>query len=530
MTGTVRRSPFAPATGAYRPRGFSLAELMIALVILGLGLLFIAAALPAGLEYTRQTVDKANAEAAGSYALNEIEAALRTSRDLYDHGLAAQVPPVVERLDCVQRPRRRVALAGQPVVYTPDDKYEPMFKVRPLVTGNIVFGPTSTERELVDDTEQVISAYFTAMGMTFTQDPLEYDFNRNAGLGLSLGETPVLPGVARVYPPIAPVLPFDARDFMQNQSPYPQYLARYLPANNVLTAAQRRSEREKAFDRRVGWTAFYRRVSYEITDPDGAPNSGDEYAADPLTYELIVVVTRRTTRQNHRFARQDLSVSGIRAFERPQATGAYFSDPSPNPPTPGFVGTDGGGDRLAPTPWLVVFDTTQPFPASPTLVRGTDYYETFPDTANLNYMERTLSANFVAPPTISFVCTTEVGQLLAEGSILIPAFNDQRYLPPAGGGAAQAVGFIPSAPESLPIYEVLEVTDGPNPDTQKTVVVKNNGYYPWLNPNLALDARNFPFWIIPPCFAERAGGQPVYDRTSPVLRVFRETIQMPEMN
>ena len=36
---------------------------MIAMVILGLGLLFIAAALPVGLEYTKQTVDMANAEA-----------------------------------------------------------------------------------------------------------------------------------------------------------------------------------------------------------------------------------------------------------------------------------------------------------------------------------------------------------------------------------------------------------------------------------------------------------------------------------
>ncbi len=515
-----RMSP--PRVETHR-RAFSLAELMIALVILGLGLLFIAAALPAGLEYTRQTVDKANAEAAGSYALDEIEAALRTSNDLYDHTLATLTPPVIERLDCVHRPReRKLPMPPSTINRFPvHEVYEPFFKVRPLVVGNIRVGPTTTDRELVDDTEQVISAYLLALGLSLPNDPLEYDLNRLAGTGLSLGENPVLPGVTRVYPPIQPVAPYDVLSFMQDRPPYPQYLARYLPANNVLTFEQRKAEREKALDARVGWTAFYRRVSYEIDDPDGTPGNGDETAADPLTYEIIVVVTRRTSR-NHRFARQDLTNgAGLQLFEQPHAAPADFSDPSPNPPTPGMIGLDGGSDRLAPTPWLIVFDHSSPDPALPLMETfGNGLYDTTPGS------DRVLLPNtgFTPPPTLTFHCTPEVDPLLPVGSVLIPAFNDARYVDLAAGIDSRQSGFVPAAPEALPIYEI---TDRPD---RTTVVVKNNGYYPWLRSRNANDTQGFPCWIIPPCFAERANGQPVYDRSSPIIRVFRETIQIPEIH
>ena len=111
------------------------------------------------------------------------------------------------------------------------------------------------------------------------------------------------------------------------------------------------------------------------------------------------------------------------------------------------------------------------------------------------------------------------------GSIFIPAVNDQRYVP-SPIGVAQLVGFVPSAPESLPIYEVVERPD----DT--TVVVKNNGYYPWLNPGVAgLNAGAFPVWVIPPAFVERdSNGQPVYERTSPILKVVRRTVTLREIN
>ncbi len=497
-------------------RAFSLAELMIALVILGLGLLFIAAALPAGLEYTRQTIDQATAEAAGEYALERITSSLRTSHDLYDHDLARATPAVMARLDNIMRPRdSEPSPPPLPARFPPDDVYEPVIKVRPLVVGNIAWNlPQGGQTyDIVDDTEQIILTYLTGLGGIPPDAPREYDIARAAGTGLSLAENPLLPGVERVYPPIGPVVPYRVRDLMNNQFPYLRYQTR---AAEPRMLPQIRSEQKLAFDRRIGWTAFYRRVSYDYEDEDTTFGNGNERALDPYTCEIIVVVTRRVS-ERHRFARQDLFYAGgITPFERPQAVVADFSDRS-------STGVDGGGDRILPMPWLIIGDTqfrnteNEPLRLSPVLRGGTDYYAA-------NATDRTLSANFSPPPTISFVFNEAVAPLLAKGSVLIPAVNDQRYAPPV-----QAVGFVPSAPESLPIYEVLDVTPGPG-DDQVTVVVANNGYYPWFNPNLGLDARAFPFWVIPPSFAERSGRQPVFEDTSPVVRIFRRTIRISESN
>jgi prepilin-type N-terminal cleavage/methylation domain-containing protein len=145
---------------------FSLAELMIALVILGLGLLFIAAALPVGLEYTRQTVDLANADAAGEYALEQLETNLRTSIRLYDWGIADPTGAnVFRRLDNIHRPRGYDP-GSTPPRYPLDKTYEPLFKVRPLAMGNVRVGsvPPGETREIVDDVEATISAYIRALG------------------------------------------------------------------------------------------------------------------------------------------------------------------------------------------------------------------------------------------------------------------------------------------------------------------------------------------------------------------------------
>ena len=504
------------------PAAFSLAELMIALVILGLGLLFIAAALPAGLEYTRQTIDQATAEAAGEYALERITASLRTAHDLYDHALARATPPVLARLDNIMRPRdSKPSSPPLPMRFPPKDAHEPLIKVRPLVVGNLAWKlpPGGQTYDVVDDTEQIILTYMAGLGGTPPNAPLEYDLQRAAATGLSLAENPVLLGIERVYPPLEPVVPYRVGDLMNNQFPYLRYQTRIAEPRML---PHIRSEQKLAFDRRIGWTAFYRRVSYDYEDEDTTFGNGNERALDPYTYEIIVVVTRRVS-ERHRFARQDLfSQAGMAPFERPQAVVADFTDRS-------STGVDGGGDRILPMPWLIVGDTQfrnsegEPLRLSPALRLNDDYYAV-PNADNANALDRTLSGNFSPPPTISFVFNEAVAPLLPKGSVLIPAVNDQRYAPPA-----QAVGFVPSAPESLPIYEVLDVTPGPG-DGQITVVVANNGYYPWFNPSMGLDARAFPFWIIPPSFVERSGRQPVFEDTSPVLRVFRRTIRISEIN
>src|SRR5512140_928880 len=64
------------------PRGFSLAELMIALGVLAMGLLVIGAALPVGIQYSRDTINQATGQAAVSYALDLIEAHIAIERSV----------------------------------------------------------------------------------------------------------------------------------------------------------------------------------------------------------------------------------------------------------------------------------------------------------------------------------------------------------------------------------------------------------------------------------------------------------------
>jgi len=491
---------------------------MIALVILGLGLLFIAAALPVGLDYTRQTVDLATGEATGEYALDELERNLRTSgNDLYEPSLF--VLSIVHRLDNIHRPRDRTPYAPPRFLLRPT--YEPVIKVRPLALGNIGMSRVGTEgvpgaqrgAELVDNAESAISLYLVSVwGLSitnpdFVRREFEFPYDGSGSLDdlLSLVNNPVLAGVARLYPPIEPVTTFSAGAFFNDGSTYPTYQARFARLDASDPTLLHR-EREKAVDRRVAWTAFYRRLSYKgQAGTDTQWYTDDDVAENSLLYEIIVVVTRRTS-VSHRFPRQDLSVSN--PFEQPQAM-----PPTAAPPDLTGVGVD----RLAPTPWLVTFDPNQPLPALPA------YSQPLPPPGGSP--ERVVAAGALEPPTLTFRCTPGVGVLLPVGSIFIPAVNDQRYTPPAGPGLPQLVGFVPSAPESLPIYEVVERPD------DRTAVVKNNGYYPWVNPDFAgLNARQFPVWVIPPPFVERdSSGQPIYERSSPIVRVVRRTVTLHEI-
>jgi hypothetical protein len=509
---------------------------MIALVILGLGLLFIAAALPVGLKYTEETVNQATGEAAGQFALEQLELCLRTSGDdLYEPSLALLSPSIIERLDNIHRPRDQTPF--MPPKYVLQPTYEPVLKVRPLAVGNIGMSrvgsdPQARGAELVDDAEAAIGVYLenflvSVWGINLSPQTKkrEFDFAYSVMPTLSLVNNPVLPGLARVYPPVEPVTRFTVGNFYDDDPAYPTYASRVTTQyeSGALTSDQQLRERQKALDRRVAWTAFYRRLSYKgDPGPDGnwfappPPAGPDDIADAPLRYELIVVVTRRPT-VNHRFPRQDLSAANLATFQTPSALSSTADDDPV------------GVDRLAPMPWLVTFDSSQGTNwVSPQLTMGTDYAAFVPDSANNPfYMERVLLPdNFADPPTLTFRCTPEVGVLLPLGSILIPAVNDQRY-GPAVLGVRPRAGFVPSAPEALPMYEVVEVSEGAAGEPW-SIVVENNGYYPWLaDPS---QPQAWPVWVIPPAFAERdSSGQPVYERTSPIVAVVRRTVTLREV-
>jgi type II secretory pathway pseudopilin PulG len=508
---SARESAFTAETAVPHVSAFSLAELMIALVILGLGLLFIAAALPVGLEYTRKTVDLANADAAGEYALNFLEANLRTAgHQLYDANVAMAAtsgPQASVRLDNIFRPREFDPTSAPPQYprgrYQLKGKYEPLFKVRPLVMGNIRAGVLAggITREIADDAELAVTTYLAALPFVPMTPSWEADGPFTAVTGLSLVANQALPGLARVYPPIEPVTVYSVGNFFNDAIDYHTYNSRYA----TLPSVRYDREREKAVDRRIGWTAFYRRIAYDEPGPGTPPafeltGPSDDVLQDPLRYEILVIVTQRIS-VNHRFPRQDLTNVSLDTFERPADDAVA------------------GIDRLVPMPWLVIFDRNAGSAPLPILDPAQNEYE---DTTG----DRTILQGFTDPPTLQFRCTVEVGRLLPVGSVFVPAFNDD-YPQDGNTGAlrARVSGFVPHAPHALPIYEVVE-----RPDEQ-TIVVRNNGHYPWVASGNANDTQAWPVWIIPPAFVERdSNGQPVYERSSPILKVVRRTITLPEIN
>lgn len=466
--------------------GFSIAELMIALVILGIGLLFIAAALPVGIEFTRKTVDLASGESAGDYAIEQIKKLARTSKKFVPGPLTD--PNNEVRLDAFFRPRDPAkANEFYPPLEPNAVSPAPFFVVRPLIGQNLNLTPPPAPNYLApvgDLGEQILRrAYESITGSTLpwreNDDDAFLAGVPGAIASLSLYAYPSHPVWSRVYPALTPDVDLSASPNLGLGQFEPQqfFAAPYAPRK--LLGVQ---ETERIASRRIVWTAFYRRVSY-------AQDS------DPLLYEMIVVVSRRPT-DKHRFARQSFS----------------YKDFKPTAPIPAGATELTGSDRLIPEPWLVAFENPDGGSALPALPG----YTTIND-AQGQMVDRVLNSSVVGVP-LAFRCTETVGRLLPVGSVLIPAVN-QPLPQPLG---QLAVGFVPHAADTLPIYEV---TDRPN-DT--TVVVKANGYWPWvLSP---AQEPLFLCWVIPPAFTERdSNGDPVFERKSPVLSVIRRTIRIPEI-
>lgn len=512
---------------ARSPAGFSLAEMMIALAILGMGLLVIGAALPIGIRYTRASVNKATGEAAVEYALDVIEQNVCLRGNILDR---SAMPPTLISEPGLFQPR-------SPTTGLPDPTYEPVIKVRPLYVRAINAAPGTGFGQQEPDlptrrvrTEQV--AYNWLLGILGSFDTREVD---PSGGNLDPWMRWALPSVATVYPPISSDEPFDLNRFINTVNG--KYEPREVRSPWSVPAG---SETLKALDRRIVWTAFYRRVSYE-------PGS------DPALYEFVVVALR-VPGAGYRFPMQDPNDGGVSidGDEGPGTTGGNGENGEMTVTGQGNLGPSGGygsaatggssgghfggdgnsvggasGDETgAPVPWLVSFDGNvyQPLPVPP---QGFDPATGYPVGADGKIMT-VGSPN--APASLTFRCTAQRSGLFPVGAIFIPARNDYR---PFGVSMPQyRVGFGPPAPTALPIYEVTERPD----DT--TVIVKFNGYYPMQGTpgQTALNtppAGQWPVWVIPPAFAEYEGTfpnqQPVAPDQCQIVAVARRYMRLREV-
>ncbi len=450
----LRHSAAAPA--------FSLAEMMIALVILGFGLLVIGAALPVGLKYTRDTIERGTGEAAAEYALDVLERCIRLRRDLRDSGGARTY---YSDLFVPREPT--VGLTN----YTlPRDEYEPLIKVRPFVPPTFDLSlapdvdslPSDLAPSVYRDVESAIAEWVGSLPPAAPKF-LEYD---EPLVSSRPWTATLLPSVANVYPPV---------QAEETRSAYD-----YLPTMGGQPYAVTHLARRRAAERNVVWLAFYRRVSYA----DGS---------DPLLYEFIALAIRRP--------RGVAGGGGQLGF-------ASFPPAGMISPRPGLAAGARGTPLITPTPvpWLGTF-TRLPL---------------IPDTA-YEGPDRVLDPNFLDPPELRFECHRDLAKVLPPGSIFIPAANCDR---PDALSGVQLAGFVPHAPNTLPIYEVTRSAYLGGDDYE--IVVKNNGFYPWVRATGS--TADWPVWVIPPAITGwQPDGTPIFDDRSPVLSVARRIVRLAEV-
>ncbi len=492
-----------PTRQPHRWRAFSLAELMIAFAVLAMGLLVIGAALPIGVQYTKQSADLATGEAAAEYALDLIEQSVVLPRRL-----------VLADEDC-DEPRRRAVLFAprrgcgddsleddheSPTVKEAEAyrNYEPLIKVRPLYTTNYYAVPGDDD----PNNNEIAFNYseaFVYMALTYinqvTAAPGDLDPN-GPEFGPPNWWTPAMSFASRVYPPVAAdgtILALNPLMQPNIENPDPFKPASWKP-DSRFRRHMSREEITRAMQQRTAWTAFYRRVSY-------GPNS------DPALYEFVVVVTKRPS-ENHRYplgvpskmtvaaatADQGLNVASNANQGSNEGSNAELS-----------LGYYNGDDVSTPIPWLVRFEQLP----SPPLGFEND------DAAT--------PTNNQVSSTLSFRVSADLSALFPVGAVFLPARNDDDpYWMKSGGD----VGLGPRAPTALPVYEVIERPD----DT--TVVTAFNGFYPRATDttgnNGTPDVRLWPVWVVPPTVTG-SGDNLEFSEESPVVAVSRRYIRVREL-
>ncbi len=468
-------------------RAFSLAELMIALAILAMGLLVIGAALPVGFRYTRDSINLASGEAAAHFGLDLLQQKLCIHRKAMDRNGTPRCEPglFVPRRGESSPPEWSTFELGE---FVPD--YEPIVKVRPLFTQNISATPGPTYGQEIALPPWGQGVVLTEAAIRNWLKPADLDGELlEVDLEQPILVRPPLPSVAMVYPPVTADI---------TQYPDMFFAGPYYP-NPVLTPPNGR-ESVKALERRVAWTAFYRRVLY--ADPNNPASVGD-----PTLYEFIAVSVRVPDADQH-FPSQhpddagDYLSAGVAPL--PQSGGSALN--------PGYFGED-NYDLAAPVPWLVTF--SDPLPAPP---GGFDMH------GNPLLADNWTPVAAQPPPTLTFKCSARRDPLFPVGTMFIPARNDVAPHALRTGGDWK-VGFGPPT-TNLPLFEVVTRPD------PTTVVVKYNGFYPRASDDvqqIAPAAGAWPVWVIPPAARRDSSGNVLWSNQSSILAVARRFVRLPEV-
>ena len=323
---------------SFAPRAFSLAELMIAIVILGLGLLVAAAMFPIAWGKARDLAEHTTVEGVTAAAEAAVKLALR----------------VDSAADCTNY----TSFAGDYVAETSNAYESPFFMsssdtwVHPLTVENILITPhPSRPSPILPEPNWILSQVVRkSLGYDLSvsyvlqpDDPNLLTVCPNGGLNDSTGAPvgwyakPQILFQERVFPPVGPWV-------------------------DPTTGAQEAARWNSLVDTRVyGWTAFHK-LNEPIAHPICAPPcaSGTQQMADflaarkeaairPRVFTMYYVTLRRGVGQ--RFACQDESQFAA----DPPVIKAHPHQPS-NPT-----------DSKFPAPWLVPLKTPDPIASPPEL-------------------------------------------------------------------------------------------------------------------------------------------------------------------
>ena len=525
---------------------FSLAEMMIALVILGFGLLVIGAALPVGLRYSRQSADQTGGERAAEYALDVIEQQIRMKHlEVLPEGpgQAAINPP---RLDDVFRPRNPPGV--DPLLPALDlslvADWEPIVKVRPFLTEVIEARPRSSQMSLnyLGQGQQI-----QGMDPPPIEGLIEYRIRNwlrdvhaampDSVRGLEFDEgrrTPILSACSLVFPPpetysFATDQAFAPTAFLANDSIAGSYVndnSQSFVANSMSYSSQMGAMLQRIGGSRIVFSAFYRRVQYDGVGPDGQRGlrsstdpairqaAADNVGVDANLYEIIVVAVRKPS-SDYRFAIYGFNAGGALV---PSNNGGLLQSAAPAPmmiefrEIPDPVGVNGAPGTLNSVQW-------DDAPGSP-LVR----------------LDRRVSPKPVEPQELIFKVDYWEAQLLPPGSYFIPAVNDDApsFYGADGNGSVfvRQAGFAPHVANAAPIYKVKARQPSAGGGLFD-IVVENNGFYPWVNRQAGATERAWPAWVVPQPHKETQrtgqGELPIYDNANHIVTISRRVIRLPEV-
>lgn len=365
-----------------------MAELLIALSILGFGLAIIAATLPAGVRVMQQNQIRRQADSTMDSAFEALESQIVLSDRVLD--LLKTMMPLRYAYDPLTSvsPFEAIDVDGDGHGDTIDG-LPPSARVWPLVTWNVSYDPTAgaaNQYELAPDRRPLLylaewlknfkaggangtSGYRYWMGSDLTSAPDLENFID--------AQMPAISPADRVYPPLVSRLNRRVDTYTSGNGKYDETDARFLPSGGSDEDLYHVNQMR---ERLLGWTAFYRPLDFATQ-----------------TYEMITIVTKRPG-VDYYFPVQDLSNSS------PSSLGAMDLD------QPQAVASGQVERRILPSPWLVAFQEL-PFEN---------------DTLNLLDGTVTVGSNTLAIEStgpLVFKCKPELSPLLPVGAQFFPAIH-----------------------------------------------------------------------------------------------------------